>query len=82
MQIDTTVEQVGGENMVADEAQVEEPVAVTSHATVSRDQRETVGDITHPEPRMVCRDVQVWYGDKHEIGRASAWTSARTRWSP
>lgn len=27
----------------------------------------TVGDITVPEPRMVCRDVNVYYGDKHAI---------------
>jgi len=27
----------------------------------------TVGDITVTDPRMVCRDVNVWYGDKHAI---------------
>ncbi len=27
----------------------------------------TIGDITTPNPRMVCRDVNVWYGDKHAI---------------
>jgi phosphate transport system ATP-binding protein len=27
----------------------------------------TVGDITAAEPRMVCRDVNVWYDDKHAI---------------
>ncbi len=27
----------------------------------------TVGDITTPDPRMVCREVNVWYGDKHAI---------------
>jgi len=27
----------------------------------------TVGDITVANPRMVCRDVNVWYGDKHAI---------------
>ena len=27
----------------------------------------TVGDITAAEPRMVCREVNVWYGDKHAI---------------
>ena len=36
-------------------------------AKVSRDDRQTVGDITHPDPRMSCRDVNVWYGDKHAI---------------
>jgi phosphate transport system ATP-binding protein len=28
---------------------------------------ETVGDVTAAEPRMVCREVNVWYGDKHAI---------------
>jgi phosphate transport system ATP-binding protein len=27
----------------------------------------TVGDITVPDARMVCREVNVWYGDKHAI---------------
>ncbi len=27
----------------------------------------TLGDITAAEPRMVCRDVNVWYDDKHAI---------------
>jgi phosphate transport system ATP-binding protein len=26
-----------------------------------------VGDITVPDARMVCREVNVWYGDKHAI---------------
>jgi len=28
---------------------------------------ETVGDITAADPRMVCRQVNVWYGDKQAI---------------
>ena len=31
----------------------------------------TVGDITVPEPRMECRDVNVYYGDKHAIKNVS-----------
>ena len=27
----------------------------------------TVGDVTTPDPRMVCREVNVWYGTKHAI---------------
>jgi phosphate transport system ATP-binding protein len=27
----------------------------------------TVGDVTTPDPRMVCREVNVWYGNKHAI---------------
>ena len=34
---------------------------------VSRENRETVGEITVDNPRMTCRDVNVWYGDKHAI---------------
>jgi phosphate transport system ATP-binding protein len=29
--------------------------------------RATVGDWTHPDPRMRARDVSVWYGDKRAI---------------
>ena len=38
---------------------------------VSRDKRETVGDITVENPRMTCRDVNVYYGDKHAIKNVS-----------
>ena len=37
-------------------------------ATVHRDDRsKTVGEIEATNPRMVCRDVNVYYGDKHAI---------------
>ncbi|MGD8558284.1 MAG: phosphate ABC transporter ATP-binding protein PstB [Gammaproteobacteria bacterium] len=36
-------------------------------ATVSRDQRETVGKVTSDNPRMTCRDVNVYYGNKQAI---------------
>ncbi|WP_343033149.1 phosphate ABC transporter ATP-binding protein PstB [Caldichromatium japonicum] len=29
--------------------------------------RQTVGDFTVPNPRMTCRDVEVWYGPKQAI---------------
>jgi phosphate transport system ATP-binding protein len=32
-----------------------------------RESRATVGDVTVANPRMVCRDVDVWYGDKQAI---------------
>jgi phosphate transport system ATP-binding protein len=38
---------------------------------VDRDNRATVGDITHGKPRMVCRDVNVYYGEKHAIKNVS-----------
>jgi phosphate transport system ATP-binding protein len=34
---------------------------------VNRDDRKTVGNITHHDPRMSCRNVNVRYGDKHAI---------------
>ncbi|KPK56454.1 MAG: phosphate ABC transporter ATP-binding protein [Thiotrichales bacterium SG8_50] len=40
-------------------------------ATVDRDDRQTVGDITVEQPRMCCRDVNVYYGDKHAIKSVS-----------
>jgi phosphate transport system ATP-binding protein len=38
---------------------------------VSREKRETVGTVTVENPRMVCRDVNVYYGDKHAIKNVS-----------
>ena len=34
---------------------------------VNREKRETVGDITVDNPRMKCRNTDVYYGDKHAI---------------
>jgi phosphate transport system ATP-binding protein len=34
---------------------------------VSRENRKTVGDITVENPRMTCRDVNVYYGEKQAI---------------
>ncbi|MGD2272500.1 MAG: phosphate ABC transporter ATP-binding protein PstB [Desulfobacterales bacterium] len=38
---------------------------------VSRENRQTVGDITVENPRMTCRDVNVFYGDNHAIKHVS-----------
>jgi phosphate transport system ATP-binding protein len=38
---------------------------------VSRDNRETVGDITVENPRMTCRNVDVFYGEKQAIKNVS-----------
>ena len=38
---------------------------------ISRENRETVGEITVDNPRMTCRDVNVWTGDKHAIKNVS-----------
>ena len=45
-------------------------VEATPHegpALVSREHRETVGEATVANPRMVCRNVNVYYGDNHAI---------------
>jgi phosphate transport system ATP-binding protein len=46
---------------------VNQTVPAVSTEKVSREERETVGDITHTEPRMSCRNVNVYYGEKHAI---------------
>ncbi|MBW2434730.1 MAG: phosphate ABC transporter ATP-binding protein [Deltaproteobacteria bacterium] len=42
-----------------------------SRILVSRENRETVGEITVSNPRMTCREVNVWYGEKHAIKNVS-----------
>lgn len=46
---------------------VSEFVSADANSRVSRDERETVGDIAHPDARMTCRNVDVYYGNKHAI---------------
>jgi phosphate transport system ATP-binding protein len=36
-----------------------------------RDSRQTVGELFVDDPRMTCRDVNVYYGDKHAIKNVS-----------
>jgi phosphate transport system ATP-binding protein len=38
---------------------------------VARENRETVGDISVENPRMTCRNVNVYYGEKHAIKNVS-----------
>lgn len=38
-----------------------------STATVTRDNRETIGNVTVPDYRIRCTDINVFYGDKHAI---------------
>ncbi len=38
---------------------------------VSREKRETVGEVTVENPRMTCRNVNVYYGDNHAIRNVS-----------
>jgi len=46
---------------------VKESVSADASLKVSRDDRKTVGEITHNDARMTCRNVNVYYGDKHAI---------------
>ena len=43
----------------------------TGRVLVDRENRQTVGEITVDNPRMTCRDVNVWYGEKHAIKNVS-----------
>ena len=46
---------------------VKESVSADAYSKVNREDRMTVGEITHPDARMSCRNVNVHYGDKHAI---------------
>ena len=48
-----------------------ESAVSTKARKVDRDQRTTVGVPFVEEPRMICREVNVFYGDKHAIDRKS-----------
>ena len=50
---------------------VADPVHVSKTATVSRESRETIGDIFVDDPRISCRDVNVYYGEKQAIKNIS-----------
>jgi phosphate transport system ATP-binding protein len=53
------------------DTQVTDAVEIEHTAKVSRDVRETVGEITVESPRMSCSKVNVHYGDKHAIHNVS-----------
>ncbi len=57
-------------DMVADKNGVDTTTA-TKARKVDRDQRETVGLPFVEEPRMICREVNVFYGDNHAIKNVS-----------
>ena len=48
-----------------------EAAVATKARKVDRDQRTTVGVPFVEEPRMICREVNVFYGDKHAINNVS-----------
>jgi phosphate transport system ATP-binding protein len=44
-----------------------DPERVEQQSVIARDDRSTVGDIFVDDPRMTCRDVNVFYGEKQAI---------------
>ncbi len=58
---------VGNTSTHSPRVAVTEPAELKERVTISRDVRDTVGDITVADPRMVCRNVNVHYGDKHAL---------------
>jgi phosphate transport system ATP-binding protein len=58
-------------NRVSESISTDTSEAFVRDEKVNRDDRATVGDITHGEPRMVCREVNVFYGEKHAIKNVS-----------
>jgi phosphate transport system ATP-binding protein len=44
-----------------------QPAAVRSRVKIGREQRQTVGNFAHKSPRISCRNVDVFYGDKHAV---------------
>lgn len=51
--------------------EMNESVKDTSGDKVSREDRSTVGEQFVDDPRMTCRDVNVYYGDNHAIKNVS-----------
>jgi phosphate transport system ATP-binding protein len=57
-------------DMIAEKNEAETAVKAKTRK-VDRDQRETVGFPFVDEPRMICREVNVYYGDNHAIKNVS-----------
>jgi phosphate transport system ATP-binding protein len=53
------------------EAQRPQEAVEKGRTLVSRENRETVGQISIDNPRMTCRNVNVYYGEKHAIKNVS-----------
>jgi phosphate transport system ATP-binding protein len=48
-----------------------EPIEARKSPTIARESRETCGEAFTDNARMICRDVNVYYGDKHAIKKVS-----------
>jgi len=57
--------------MADEDSEIQPKNATQDNRRVSRKNRSTVGTITVENPRMTCREVNVYYGDKHAIKNVS-----------
>ncbi len=55
------------ENPMTESTTVEKAKKDPATGKISRDHRRTVGDVTVENPRMTCRSVNVYYGEKQAI---------------
>ena len=62
-----TIEISGGVMTDANKFHVSNNVISVGKVKVNRDVRETVGEVTVEAPRMRCKDVSVYYGEKQAI---------------
>ena len=62
-----TIELSGDVMTEADNTHESDAGQTGGSATISRDVRETVGDVTVNTPRMRCKQINVYYGDKRAI---------------
>jgi phosphate transport system ATP-binding protein len=67
----TRVEETALADTMAETALNQKAGVDAGRPRVSREKRETVGTITVENPRMVCRNVNVYYGDKQAIRNLS-----------
>jgi phosphate transport system ATP-binding protein len=62
-----TIELSGDVMTEADDSHITDNAKSVGTATVSRDVRETVGEVTVKTPRMRCKKINVFYGEKQAI---------------
>jgi len=58
-------------NTIADAVAVKPANLTADHLAQDQSTATTLGEITSANPRMICRDVNVWYDDKHAIKNVS-----------
>lgn len=61
------VNDMTAEKQPASEVTVADPAVPAGRVAINRENRETVGDFTVENPRMTCRNIDVYYGEKHAI---------------